>query len=132
MTAIRKKITHKHIFLLDAIGALLTSLLLTFLLANMEMVFGIRANVLYALSAAAFIIFLYSSICFLLVKNNIRLFLKIMAAVNLTYCGITISLIGSYYSEVTTIGLIYFTGEILIIVLLAAIELKAAISKSLQ
>jgi len=88
-----KTITYKKLFLIDSLGALITALILGFVLTSFEDTFGMPAGILYILSLIAFIYSIYSSLCYLLIKTNFILFLKVIAIANLLYCFITIALV---------------------------------------
>lgn len=116
----------KKLFLIDSIGALLSAFLLGMVLANFENAFGIPKNVFYSLSAIACLFLLYSSTCFLFLKENWKPYLTIIAIGNLFYCCLTIGMLLYFYRTVTVLAWIYFIGEVTIIVALATLELKTA------
>ena len=63
---------------------------------------------------------------YLLIKKNGKPYLKIIAYINLIYCGLTLGLILYFNSELTNLGLIYFFSELAVIITLAIVELKSA------
>ena len=125
-TKIIKQLTlkPKTIFLIDSIGAFVTAFFLFAILRTFNEAIGIPQKVLTYLSLIAVLFSLYSSVCFFLLKDNWRPFLKIISIANLLYCLLTLSLILSYYQSITIIGIAYFSGEIIIIGGLVFIEVK--------
>lgn len=105
----------KNIFLLDSFGALLTTLLLYFVLRNFNDFFGLSKNVFKYLSIIAFALFIYSINCYFFVKQNWKLFLKIICIANILYCLLTLGFIIYCYKNISAFGIIYFLGEIIVI-----------------
>ena len=122
--AILNKATPKKVFLLDSLGALLTALLLRFVLVNFESTFGMPEKMLYYLISLAVIYCLYSFLCYLFIKQNFRPFLKAIAIANLLYCCLTLGMVIYARAELTILWLIYFLLEAAIVLVLATVELK--------
>ena len=116
----------KKLFLIDSAGAFITAILLYVVVRTFNPYFGMPAEKVSVLSIIALLFCIYSMICFLLLKDNWKLFLKIISIANLFYCCSTMSLIIYYYPVLTILGVVYFSGEILIISALAFIEWKTA------
>ena len=116
----------KKIFLIDSFGALLSAFLLGVVLVRFESTFGMPRKVLYFLSITACIFAIYSFMIYLLIKENWKPYLKIIAFANLIYCCLTIGLTLYFNKEVTNLGLIYFLAEVSVVITLAIIELKSA------
>lgn len=114
-------------FLLDGFGALLSVLLLGVVLVKLESTIGMPTQTLYVLAGIAGVFAGYSFFCAFRIKKNWRPFLKIIALANLSYCLLTFSFLLYHQAHVTTIGLIYFLVEIVIIVALALFEFKVAV-----
>ena len=114
----------RKLFLIDSLGALLSAFLLGVVLVNFESTFGMPQKVLYFLSINACLLAIYSFMCYLLIKKNWKLYLKIIAFTNLLYCFLTIGLMLYWYKELTNYDLIYFLSEVIVIITLASIELK--------
>lgn len=114
----------KNIFLLDGFGALLTTLLLFFLLRTFNDFFGLSKDVLKYLSILAFLFFVYSISCYFLVKQNWKPFLKVICTANILYCVLTLSIVIYNYPNISILGIAYFSGEITIIVGLVLLEIK--------
>ncbi len=129
--AIEKMINHLvrkpgTLFLIDSIGAMLTTLLLFFVLRNFNGYFGMPKTALTYLSAIAACFCVYSAICFLFLKENWMPFIKIISVANLLYCLLTAGLLINYYKQLTGLGLTYFWVEIIIICGLVFIERSVA------
>ncbi|MBW1296713.1 hypothetical protein [Aquimarina litoralis] len=120
----------KQLFFVDGLGALLTFLSLSVILPLLHNEIGLPIKILYYLSAIAFGFLLYSMSCYFINSNRWRILLRIIAIANLTYCFITIGLLFSYYNDLTIWGLLYFSGEILVILVLVIIELIVANTKT--
>lgn len=114
----------RNIFLLDSLGALLTTILLFFLLKSFNEFFGLSKTTLEYLSLIAFLFFIYSGICFFLVKDNWKSFLKIICTANILYCILTFCILIYNYESVSIYGIIYFLGEIIVISGLVFLEIK--------
>jgi hypothetical protein len=115
----------KQIFLIDAMGALLTCLLLILIQTKLQFLFGMPAQTLQILAAIAFVFFGYSTMCFLIFDRiHWKLFLKIIASANLIYGALTLGLLVYNYPITTPIDWVYFLGEIGIIVYLVSLEIR--------
>ena len=118
-----KKLTFKKLFLLDAIGATITALLLSQLLARLQSFFGMPKNILHGLAAIAVCFAIYSFTCyFKAIEKNWKLLMKGIAVANTLYCLITLTLVIYLYNTLSWIGIAYFIGEIMVIFILVRIE----------
>jgi hypothetical protein len=115
-----------RLFLADAFGAALSTILLVAVLGNFSQYFGISQNVITVLSAIAILLCMYSSMCYKLVVKKWAVFIAILAWANLLYCFITAFLILRYFENLTVLGISYFLIEITIIGILVCIEFKVA------
>lgn len=118
----------KKLFLLDSLGALLTALLLAFVLSNMETLFGMPKHILYLLAGIAFVFCLYSFSCFLTVDESWPIFLKVIAVANFLYCLLTLILLLYLQAELRFLDNVYFLSEASIVLALAIFEWKKAVS----
>lgn len=116
----------KILFLIDALGAMLTTFLLFVVFRNFNEYIGLPKTILSLLSAISMCFCLYSTVCFLYLKTNWTLFIRIISYANLLYCVLTIGQLITYTSIITTLGIIYFSTEGIIVCLLVYIELKVA------
>lgn len=114
------------LFLIDSSGAMLSALLLFVLLAQHTQYFGMPAETLYFLGGIAIALSLFALCCYLFATENPKRFLRILAGSNFTYCALTIVLLIVNAGSLTTLGVIYFILEILVISILSVTELKAA------
>ncbi len=122
----------KRLFLIDSLGALLSAILYSAVLARFESIFGMPQNVLYGLSFLAGAYAIYSCICYFSNLEKWRPYLKIIAIANLLHCCLTIGLVFSCYQKLTILGLCYFAGELIIVMSLAVVELKTISYKNAQ
>lgn len=120
-----RNVTPKQLFLIDALGALVSAIMLGLVLTRFEATFGMPQEELRVLALLASIFFLYSFSCYLRTPANWRPFLRGIAIVNLLYCGLTIGLMVRLHDHITVLGYVYFVSEVMIIVVLARIELTA-------
>jgi hypothetical protein len=119
------KITPKHLFLLDCLGALLSAILLGLVLPSFQPIFGMPHKVLYGLAALACLFAIYSSWNYIWFRENWRPFLRAIGIMNLLYCGLTAALVVYFRQELTKWGLLYFLLEMLVISVLVGIEFQA-------
>ncbi|GAB2624550.1 hypothetical protein GCM10027035_20170 [Emticicia sediminis] len=120
----RLTLNPKKLFLIDGLGALLTAFLVGIVLRMFEDAFGIPQKHLCVLSILACIFAVYSMSCYFFVGKNWRIYLKIIAVANLMYCLLTAVFVMLLYQQITILGIIYFIGEILIILGLVYVELS--------
>lgn len=116
----------KILFLTDASGAMLTTLLLFVVLRNFNEYFGLPKTILTFLSIISMCLCLYSTACFFFLKANWTPFIRIISYANLLYCVLIIGLLMTYNSVITTFGIVYFLVEVIIVCLLVYVELKIA------
>lgn len=116
----------RMLFLLDGIGAFVTSFSLFFILPNLEGYFAMPVDILFALSIIAAIFCLYSGWGYYFLKDNWSAYIKVIMVANSLYCVITTLFIVTYFPVLTRLDLIYFVGELLIISILVFIEFSVA------
>ena len=116
------KITKQNIFLIDAIGAFISTLFLALILPQFESLIGVGQKTLLYLAIGATLLTIYSFLCFKFKKINNALYLKLIMIFNSLYVLITLYLVFIKSKETTVLGQIYFGIEILIIILLIWIE----------
>ena len=113
-----------HLFLADAIGALLTAILSGVILVKLEYLFGMPTKVLYGLSILASIFAIYSFLCFLFAKKNWSIYLIIIAIANIFYCCITSILVIYYFDNLTLLARLFFPLDIMTILIVVYFELR--------
>lgn len=114
----------KRLFLIDAGGAFVTAVLLFAVLRIFHPYFGMPVDKINILSIIALLFCMYSMMCFFLLGNNWKPFLRIISIANLFYCCLTMALVIYYYPVLTALGVIYFSGELIIIGILVFLEWK--------
>ena len=112
----------KNLFILDGLGALVSAFLLGIVLVQCEATFGIPRETLYLLAIVPCVFMVYDMICYFFVKENISRYLKIIACLNIAYCGLSLVLVFQHSEQVLLLGWMYIIAEILIILLLAKWE----------
>jgi hypothetical protein len=78
----------------------------------------------------AFLFFLYSTLVYFIHPIKWRSYLKIIAILNSGYCLFTLYHVFLSYEHLTVYGLLYFLGEVLVILLLSSYELHQATSST--
>tara|TARA_B100000745_G_scaffold290434_1_gene229365 strand:+ start:216 stop:626 length:411 start_codon:yes stop_codon:yes gene_type:complete len=114
----------KKIFLVDAIGALITAIFMLYILSPLQAHIGMPLQIITGFGIAALGLFAYSIFCHLQIKTLWRPFLFGVIALNSTYVVVSIILVLMYINDLTTLGIIYFIIEILIIIGLITIEYR--------
>ncbi|MDF1697357.1 MAG: hypothetical protein P1U56_16050 [Saprospiraceae bacterium] len=115
-----------RIFLVDGIGALISSLFYISILAPFESDFGIPIDKVYVLTLLALGYAMYSLICYFKPRKKWQVFLKIIAIANILHCLFAVGLLFYYREQVTHWGIAYFVLESLVVLPLAFLELKLA------
>lgn len=111
---------------MDAVGALLSAVLLGAVLTQLESVFGMPKDILYKLALVACFFAVYSYACSRLVGDNWKPFLFIIISANLLYCFVTATCVYISFDSLSGLGIIYFVLEMLVIIALVSIEIKVA------
>ncbi len=116
----------ERLFLIDALGALLSILLLSVVLVRLESVFGIPKATLYFLAFWPCIFMFYDLYCYFRIKHKVRFFLKGIAFANITYCLLSLATAFYHRSTITQIGWIYIILEITTVLILVKFEFRVA------
>ena len=116
----------KQLFLIDGIGAIVSMLMLGIVLVKLEPLIGMPSHILYVLAAFAVLFALDSFSRYFFLKENRRPYLRFIAGVNCAYCVLTLSTVFYFWQDLTALGVFYFFAEILVILILAAIEWQVA------
>jgi hypothetical protein len=111
-------------------SAILSALLLVFLVAPLERLFGLPASVANKLAVPAFCFAIYSFGCYFLKPTPWQPWLKLIAVANLLYCCATIAILFIYRMSITPFGIAYFAGEILIVLMLLLWEWRLATTEA--
>ncbi|MGY2134969.1 hypothetical protein ACW9KT_22245 [Hymenobacter sp. HD11105] len=113
----------QQLFLLDGGGALLSAGCLGVVTLAFAERFGLPRPVLLALTVLAGGYAVFSLSCFYLVREQWRRWLTLVWRGNVLYCGLVVGgVCGYFYRQLTPLGAVYFLGEALIILALAALE----------
>ncbi|MEQ9298968.1 MAG: hypothetical protein RIF33_10410 [Cyclobacteriaceae bacterium] len=120
-----KKLTIRKLFLIDAIGAIVTAGMLGLVLPKLEPYIGMPQYVLNPLAMAVCVYAVYSFACYWLIPRNGQVFLRAIAIANSLYCAVTLGLIIYLFDGLTLLGIIYFLGEISVILALVRLEWNA-------
>ena len=116
----------KKLFLIDGLGAVISSFFLGFVLVKLENVFGIPSTTLYFLATMPVFFAIYDLYCYRKKNKDLVKPLKGIAIINLLYCCISIGFAFYHFETITIVGWSYLLMEILIIIIIAIIEYKAA------
>ena len=113
----------RRLFLVDSLGAANSTLMLGVVLPYFSVYIGMPGHVLYSLAACALFFTFFSGTCFFINPPGWRLALQIIAALNISYCLASISLVYAFWNSLTQLGAIYFIVEKIVVLTLAAVEL---------
>ncbi|TDP00212.1 MULTISPECIES: hypothetical protein [unclassified Flavobacterium] len=116
----------RRLFLIDSAGALLTAVLLCGVLSNLSPYIGMPKTTLDLLFSIAACFWLYSSVCFLFLKTQWTLYIRLISFANLLYCALTIAFLFIHYNKLTILDFTYFLTETAIICLLVYTELSVS------
>ena len=114
----------KKLFLMDALGAMISAVLLGIVLVKLEDVFGIPRKTLYFLAGLPILFTVYDLICLTKDKSNVGPFLKVIGIVNIVYCCISIGTTVYHFKTITIFGYLYIIIEVIITFSLALFEYK--------
>lgn len=120
------QLTPKKIFLIDSLGAAITALTIGVALVQFQPYIGMPMPILNRLAWVAVGLALYSGLCYYLMPHKWQILMKIVALVNLAYCGLTLGLVIYLWQSLQCLGITYFLLEIAVIVVLATVELRTA------
>ena len=119
-------ISPKRLFLIDSIGALISAFMLGFVLVRFEDLIGMPLGILHLLAILAGILCIFSFWCFAFVRARWRLFMSIIGFANFAYSCLTVALIISLFPSMKPLGILYFSLELLLVLLLVVLELRLA------
>jgi hypothetical protein len=120
----------KRIFLIDGIGAVFSSLLLGVILPLFHVEIGMPKNSLYFLSLFPVLYCFFSFGCYSKTKSIKKYHLYIIGSLNLIYCLISVFKVAEHLGSLTDLGFAYFLIEIIVVLLIAAYEIKLSITLS--
>lgn len=117
----------RKVFLLDSAGALLSFLLLYFVLKPNSNIVGLPEDKINILAYAALFFCVFSFLCYNIV-NIKRNGLLLVVLMNSLYALFTLVLLFIYQSEIKTLGWLYFIIELVVLVIIIQIEIKVMTS----
>lgn len=117
-----------NIFLVDSLGACLSTCVLIAIIAPFEPFFRMPVPILYILAAIAASYALYALCCYLARPHNWSRYLRILVGANLLYAGLTASLVLYYYHRITIWCLLYFSLELVVISGLILLERRLLVA----
>ncbi len=112
----------KRAFAIDAAGALVSAIFLGFIMPAMQSIFGLPPGICLILAVFPLIFFVYDILVLILVRQFWESWLKIIAGLNFAYTLLSLVIIYLHFNVLTGLGLAYFIGEILIVIVLASVE----------
>lgn len=113
----------QKIFLIDAVGAV-ASILFLICLYSFEGFFGMPKSVLSIFIGIAILFSIYSTTIYIANPLNWKVYLTVIACLNISYCIFTVYHIYRNFDTLTSFGYTYFVAEILIVLTLSKYELK--------
>ncbi len=116
----------KKLFLLDALGAVLSAFLLGVVLVRFEHLFGIPVNTLYLLAAIPVFFACYDLFSIRKEATRFGQLLKGIALMNLGYCILSLGFAFFHFSKITLLGWTYILIEIAIVASIALLEYKVS------
>ena len=116
----------KKLFLIDGLGAVISTFLLGVVLGNFESIIGIPPSTLYLFAVLPIFFAVYDFYCYQKTDNSLKPFLRGIAILNLLYCCLSIGVAFYHYKTITSIGWIYILVEVSIIIILSIVELTIA------
>ncbi len=127
-----KTLSPRTIFLLDATGALVSIILLAFVLPALQSFIRMPYRVLYLLATLAGMLLATSTACYLFAGRRWKPLLVTVAVGNLAYCLLTAAAFVWFRGDLTILGKAYFAADIAIIFSIAAFELHYVSRKTVE
>ena len=104
----------KQIFLIDALGAAVSVVLMVLILPAFQLWHGMPMDALLVCGVWATVSLVYSTSCFALANLHQSKWLQGIMWMNTAYCGFTVFLISSHFQALTLLGVVYFLTEIFV------------------
>jgi len=120
----------KNLFLVDGLGAILSIIMLGFVLVQLQHYVGLPVKTLYLLASIPVVFFFYDLYCYLYLKRDWKKYLGFIALANLLYCVGTGYILYSYYQDMPVLGVTYFVLEILVILVIVYLQVSAMGSRT--
>lgn len=116
-------ISTKNWLLLDGVGAITTATM-CLVVAKFESYIGMPKKVMFILSSVAFCFAVFSFSSRLLAKKYFEKYLSIVLTANAFYCLATFVLVSIHIRQLTKLGMAYFVGEIIIVLIIVYAEYR--------
>ena len=116
----------KQWFLIDAIGAGVSAIMLGVVLVRFQIYFGIPTQMLYLLALIPLLFIIYDTYAYLQDTSRHKRLLQGIATLNFLYCLLSMGLAIQHREVLTTLGWVYIIGEVMIIIVIGCYELKTA------
>jgi hypothetical protein len=113
------------IFLIDALGAVLSLIFLLVIYFN-EPVFGMPQSVVQTFYWIALGLAVYSTLAYFSRSKAWRFSLRLLAILNFGYGLLTLVFVIREFSQLTWLGIGYFSAELTVILILATYEFRLA------
>jgi hypothetical protein len=114
----------RQLFAVDAAGAFLTMILLLGVVRPLHAWMGLPPFVPLLLACIAIGLLVASGSCYLWVRQRLPMWYTAIGLGNVAYCIIAITILATCCPGITLWGILWFAGELLIILALAAVELR--------
>ncbi len=118
----------KQLFLVDALGAIISALLLYVLLMPYAEWVGLPAAHIKALAIGAVCLAGYDLLARAVFTTERKWTLSVIALLNTSYCVITSGVLIANYSKITLVGWAYFIGEMAIVAVLVYLEWRVSVT----
>jgi len=120
-----KFLDYKTIFIIDGIGALVSSIFLGFVLIYFQPWVGMPASTLCFLAFFPLIFFMYDLYCITQIRKYNQAYLMVIGCANIGYCLISTFCLVEHFQIITALGKIYFIIEVTLVLSIGFYELKA-------
>lgn len=114
----------RSVFLFDGCGAVVSVLLLGGLLPALQAWIGMPLRVLYLLALLPVLFGAYSFGCYRFADHQEPRWLLAVMVANLSYCGLTLSLVALHWEQLTPLGVAWFGVDALVIGSVVALEAR--------
>ena len=116
----------QQLFLVDAVGALISAVLLGLVLTRFYDFFGIPIHALHILAIIPCFFILYDVVSYFQSRELSATLLKGIAFFNVTYCVFSLIMAFLHRETITIFGWMYIMGEVFVVLVLVGVELKVA------
>jgi hypothetical protein len=120
-------LSHRNIFLIDGLGAILSASILSLMLVNFQGLIGMPQEVLFFLMIIACIFSFYSLSCHFTSLINWQPFLIFIAISNTIFCLVSIGFFVYHFEKLTSISICYFVLEVIVVGMLVFTEFRIAL-----